>query len=55
MERFTRVIALTPRHDGWEVHTDKGTVRAEHVVNCAGLWAREVAHMVGIELPVLAM
>jgi len=30
-------------------------VRAEHVVNCAGLWAREVGHMVGIELPVLAM
>jgi dimethylglycine dehydrogenase len=55
VERFTGVIALTPRHDGWEVHTDKGTVRAEHVVNCAGLWAREVGHMVGIELPVLAM
>ncbi|HZC85848.1 MAG TPA: FAD-dependent oxidoreductase [Steroidobacteraceae bacterium] len=55
VERFTGVSALTPRHDGWEVHTDKGTVRAEHVVNCAGLWAREVGHMVGIELPVLAM
>ena len=55
VERFTGVIALTPRHDGWEVHTDKGTVRAEHVVNCAGLWAREVGHMVGVELPVLAM
>ena len=55
VERFTGVIALTPRHDGWEVHTDKGTVRAEHVVNCAGLWAREVGQMVGIELPVLAM
>ena len=39
----------------WEVVTDKGTVHAEHVVNCAGLWAREVGHMVGIELPVLAM
>ena len=35
--------------------TDKGTVHAEHVVNCAGLWAREIGHMVGIELPVLAM
>jgi dimethylglycine dehydrogenase len=30
-------------------------VHAEHVVNCAGLWAREVGHLVGIELPVLAM
>ena len=55
-ERFTRVLALTPRRDGsWGVVTDKGTVHAEHVVNCAGLWAREVGHMVGIELPVLAM
>jgi dimethylglycine dehydrogenase len=56
VERFTRVLALTPQPDGsWQVLTDKGTVRAEHVVNCAGLWAREVGHMVGIELPVLAM
>ena len=56
VERFTRVLALTPRRDGsWEVRTDKGTVHAEHVVNCAGLWAREVGQMVGLELPVLAM
>jgi len=56
VERFTRVLSLVPRRDGsWDVVTDKGTVHAEHVVNCAGLWAREVGHMVGIELPVLAM
>jgi dimethylglycine dehydrogenase len=56
VERFTRVLALGQRRDGtWDVETDKGTVCAEHVVNCAGLWAREVGHMVGIELPVLAM
>ena len=56
VERFTPVLSLRSRHDGsWDVLTDKGTVRAEHVVNCAGLWAREVGHMVGIELPVLAM
>jgi dimethylglycine dehydrogenase len=56
VERFTRVVSLAARRDGtWDVITDKGTVHAEHVVNCAGLWAREVGHMVGIELPVLAM
>ena len=56
VERFTRVTALAPRRDGtWDVITDKGTVHAEHVVNCAGLWAREIGHLVGIELPVLAM
>jgi len=56
VERFTRVVRLEPRRDGsWDVHTDKGSVHAEHVVNCAGLWAREVGQLVGIELPVLAM
>ncbi len=56
VERFTRVRALSARRDGtWDVVTDKGTVHAEHVVNCAGLWAREVGRMAGIELPVLAM
>jgi len=56
VERFTRVLSLEPRRDGsWDVMTDKGAVRCEHVVNCAGLWAREVGRMVGIELPVLAM
>ena len=56
VERFTRVLSLNARCDGsWDVLTEKGAVRAEHVVNCAGLWAREVGHMVGIELPVLAM
>jgi dimethylglycine dehydrogenase len=56
VERFTRVTALTPRRDGtWDVVTDKETVHAEHVINCAGLWAREIGHLVGLELPVLAM
>jgi dimethylglycine dehydrogenase len=56
VERFTRVLSLAQRRDGsWDVTTDKGSIHAEHVVNCAGLWAREVGHLVGIELPVLAM
>ncbi len=56
INRFTRVVDLKPRPDGsWDVITDKGTIVAEHVVNCGGLWAREVGRMVGLELPVLAM
>ena len=39
----------------WNVITEQGTVRAEHVVNAGGLWAREVGRMVGLELPLLAM
>jgi dimethylglycine dehydrogenase len=40
--RHTRVTDLVARSDGsWDVITDKGNVRAEHVVNAGGLWARE--------------
>ena len=50
--RHTRVEALKPQRDGgWEVITDKGSIRAEHVVNAAGLWAREVGEMAGAQLP----
>jgi len=40
---------------GWRVVTDEGTVEAEYVVNAAGLWAREVGRMAGIELPIVPM
>ena len=54
--RFTRVMDLKQRPDGsWDVITDKGNLVAEHVVNAAGLWAREVGRFAGLELPVLAM
>jgi len=54
--RRTRVTDLQQRPDGsWDVITEGGNVHAEHVVNAAGLWAREVGRMVGIELPILAM
>lgn len=52
----TKVEDLVQLPDGtWRVITDKGEIRCEHVVNAAGLWAREVGRMVGLELPVLAM
>ena len=48
-----RVIELYRRSDGyWDVVTEKGTITAEHVVNAAGLWAKQVGRMVGVELPV---
>ncbi len=50
------VLGIERRPDGaWDVVTKNGTVRALHVVNAGGLWAREVGRMVGLELPVLAM
>ncbi|MBT8413874.1 MAG: FAD-dependent oxidoreductase [Boseongicola sp.] len=48
----TKVESLTQTKDGWEVVTDKGTITCEHVVNAAGLWAKQVGRMAGIELPV---
>ncbi|MCC5965344.1 MAG: GcvT family protein [Natronohydrobacter sp.] len=50
------VKELTQDPDGtWNVITENGTYRCEHVVNAGGLWARELGRMVGLELPVLAM
>ena len=52
----TKVEDLVQREDGsWRVITNKGEIIAEHIVNAAGLWAREVGRMLGLELPVLAM
>ncbi len=51
-----QVKDLTQKSDGtWSIITEKGTINSEHVVNCGGLWAREVGRMVGLELPLLAM
>jgi dimethylglycine dehydrogenase len=51
-----RVLELKPQPDGsWEVVTEQGTVRAEHVVNAAGLWAREVGAMAGVYHPLHPM
>lgn len=50
------VLQTRPRTDGgWDVVTAEGTVHAEHVVNAAGLWAREVGRLAGIEIPVQPM
>ncbi len=48
----TKVESLTQTADGWKVVTDKGTITCEHVVNAAGLWAKQVGRMAGVELPV---
>ena len=52
----TPVIETRQRKDGtWDVVSDKGTINAEHVVNAAGLWAREAGRMAGIHFPVQPM
>ena len=44
------------KNDGtWDVITNQGNINAEIVINAGGLWAREVGHLAGINLPVQPM
>jgi len=52
----TPVVETVQHPDGsWDVVTPKGTIKADIIVNCGGLWAREVGHMSGLHLPVQPM
>ena len=54
--RNTKVEDLVHKADGtWTVVTDKGNIHSEHVVNAAGLWAREVGAMAGVHVPIVPM
>lgn len=51
-----RVVDLVQRPDDtWDVVTLKGTIHSRHVVNAAGLWAKQVGLMAGVDLPVTPM
>ena len=44
------------KKDGtWDVITNQGNINTEIVINAGGLWAREVGHLAGINLPVQPM
>ena len=50
------VLETRQRADGgWDVVTEQGTIIAEHLVNAAGLWAREIGAMAGVYLPLHPM
>lgn len=52
IRRHTPVTATTPTASGgWRVTTPEGEIEADVLVNAAGLWAREVAALAGIALP----
>lgn len=50
--RFTEVRDIKVSDKKIEkVITNRGEIKTEYVVNCAGAWSREIAKMVGIEMP----
>ncbi|MCP4335879.1 MAG: FAD-dependent oxidoreductase [Gammaproteobacteria bacterium] len=54
--RQTRVTAVARKSNGeWLITTDKGAITAEHIVNAAGTWCREIGDMMGVDLPVVPM
>jgi glycine cleavage system T protein len=54
--KVTGVLAGAGRVRGvtWQRGEETGTIEAEHVVNCAGMWARDLADMSGVTLPLHA-
>ncbi|NNL72538.1 MAG: FAD-binding oxidoreductase, partial [Silicimonas sp.] len=56
VNRHTPVTGLTQQADHtWTVHTEKGDVRAEIVVNAGGYRCNEIGAMMGISHPVASM
>lgn len=54
--RRCRVTAVNQLPSGeWDVVTEQGTIRAEHVVNAAGYHARQVGAFTGLDLPITTM
>jgi 4-methylaminobutanoate oxidase (formaldehyde-forming) len=51
----TRVIGIKQERGRVAgVITDKGQIEAEYVVNCGGMWARELGKMAGVHVPLHA-
>jgi dimethylglycine dehydrogenase len=56
IERRTRVTGLRPRGEGgWDVETDRGTIACEVLVDAAGMWARQLGQMAGVDLPIVPL
>jgi len=51
----TKVIGISKENGRVTgVVTDKGEIEAEYVVNCGGMWARELGKMAGVNVPLHA-
>ncbi len=53
--RFTDCVGLTETADGWIVHTDRGDIECESIVNAAGYRVHQVGDFYGLESAVSSM
>jgi sarcosine oxidase subunit beta len=51
LHTHTKVESIDRDGSGFHVHTSRGSIHAERVVNAAGAWSPSIASMVGVELP----
>ena len=51
--QHTEVTGIERDNNEWVVHTDKGSIRCEHVVSATGNYARQTALMVGLQIPAI--
>ncbi len=51
IQRFNPVRAIERDKDHWRVETEKGVIRAKHLVNAAGTWGWEIGQMMGVNIP----
>ncbi|HYZ25681.1 MAG TPA: FAD-binding oxidoreductase, partial [Geminicoccaceae bacterium] len=52
--RQTTVTGIAQKPSGeWQVTTDRGAIRCEHVVSATGNFARRTGAMVGLDIPVI--
>lgn len=49
-----RVEGRRVRAVSWQSGDERGEIAADHVVNCAGMWARDVGRMAGVNVPLHA-
>ena len=61
-QRGAQLYEHTPvtgiRHDGRRVtgvETTSGSIEAEYVINCAGMWGREIGALAGVQVPLQAL
>ena len=51
--RRNRATGLAPKANGeWLVHTEKGDIACQILVNAGGAYARQIGQWVGLDLPI---